>query len=60
VKIPKFEGKIDPDKFLEWLHMVERILVTRMFLKIRRLSLLLSSLNDVPLFGGLAFVPKGL
>ena len=25
VKIPKFEGKLDPDEFLEWMHTVERI-----------------------------------
>jgi len=25
VKLPEFEGKLDPDEFLEWLHTVERI-----------------------------------
>jgi len=25
VEIPKFEGKLDPDEFLEWLHTVERV-----------------------------------
>ena len=25
VDIPEFEGKLDPDKFLEWLHIVEWI-----------------------------------
>ena len=25
VKIPKFEGKLDPDEFLEQMHMVEHI-----------------------------------
>jgi len=25
VKIPKFEGKLHPDEFLDWLHTVEHI-----------------------------------
>jgi len=25
VELPKFEGKLDPNEFLEWLHTVERI-----------------------------------
>jgi len=25
VEIPEFEGKLDPDEFLEWLHTVERV-----------------------------------
>jgi len=25
VEIPKFEGKLDPDEFLEWLHTVEEV-----------------------------------
>ena len=25
VKIPEFEGELDPDEFLEWTHMVERV-----------------------------------
>jgi len=25
VEFPKFEGKLDPDEFLEWLHTVEQI-----------------------------------
>jgi len=25
VDIPQFEGKLNPDEFLEWLHTVERI-----------------------------------
>jgi len=25
VELPEFEGKLDPDEFLEWLHTVERI-----------------------------------
>jgi len=25
VKIPEFEGRLDPDEFLEWLQTVERV-----------------------------------
>ena len=25
VDIPEFEGQLDPDLFLDWLHMVERV-----------------------------------
>ena len=25
VKVPKFEGKLDPDEFLRWLYNIERI-----------------------------------
>jgi len=25
VKISKFKGKLDPDEFLEWMYMVERV-----------------------------------
>jgi len=25
VEIPEFEGKLDPDEFLEWLHTMERV-----------------------------------
>ena len=25
VEIPEFEGKLDPDEFIEWLQTVERI-----------------------------------
>ena len=36
VEIPEFEGRLDPDEFLEWLQTVERFLSTRMCPKIRR------------------------
>ena len=26
VEIPKYEGKLDPEEFLDWLHTVERVL----------------------------------
>jgi len=25
VEIPEYEGKLDPEEFLDWLHMVERV-----------------------------------
>jgi len=25
VKVPKFEGKLDPEEFLDWLHTIERV-----------------------------------
>ena len=25
VEIPKYEGKLDPEEFLDWLHTVERV-----------------------------------
>jgi len=25
VEVPKFEGKLDPKEFLDWLHIVERV-----------------------------------
>ena len=25
VEIPEFEGKLNPDEFLEWLHIIKRI-----------------------------------
>jgi len=26
VEVPEFEGKLDPEDFLDWLHIVERVL----------------------------------
>ena len=25
VEVPEFEGKLDPEEFLDWLHTVERV-----------------------------------
>ena len=25
VEVPEFEGKLDPEEFLDWLHIVERV-----------------------------------
>ena len=36
VESPEFEGRLDPDEFLEWLHTVERIFEYKDFLKIRK------------------------
>ena len=36
VEIPEFEGKLDPEDFLDWLHTVERVLSTRTSQKTRR------------------------
>jgi len=36
VEVPKYEGKLDPEEFLDWLHTVERVFITRTFLKRRK------------------------
>jgi len=38
VEIPEFEGKLDPEEFLNWLHTFERVLSTKMLLKTRKSS----------------------
>ena len=56
VEMPEFEGKLDPDEFLEWLHTVEHIFSTRMFLKTRKSSWLLLGSRSTHHYGGLTFV----
>ena len=39
VEIPEFEGKLDPDEFLEWLQTVERIFEYKVILEDRKMKL---------------------
>ena len=39
VKIPEFEGKLDPDEFLEWIQMVEHIFEYKEVLKDKKVQL---------------------
>jgi len=39
VEIPEFEGKLDPDKFLEWTNMVKRIFEYKEVLKDKKVKL---------------------
>ena len=38
VEIPEFEGKLDQEEFLDWLHTVERLFEYKTFKRIRRSS----------------------
>jgi len=55
----KFEGKLYPYDFLEWLHTIERIF-TRKYQMTRKLNLLLLDYANRSPYGGLTFVVKGL
>jgi len=45
VDIPEFEGKLDPDDFLEWMHIVERIIDFREIPKERTVKLVTPKLR---------------
>jgi len=36
LEVPEFEGKLDPEEFLDGLHTVEEFLIVNTFLMIRR------------------------
>ena len=60
VQIPEFEGKLDPDEFLEWLHIVERIFEYKEVPEDKKVKLVALRLRSMPLYDGLTFVQKGL
>ena len=51
LKIPSFDGKNDPDAFLEWERKIELVFDCQNFLILKRLDLLLLSLLAMLLTG---------
>jgi len=60
VDIPEFEGKLDPDEFLECLHIVERIFKYKHVPEDDKVKLVALRLRNMLHYGGLMFVTKGL
>ena len=38
VEVPEFEGKLDPEEFIDWLYTVEKVFQYKEYLMIRRSS----------------------
>ena len=39
VKIPEFEGELDPEEFLDWLHIVKRVFKYKEVLENKKVKL---------------------
>ena len=53
VNIPKFEGKLDSEEFLNWLNIVERIFEYKVVPEDKKVKLIALNFKSMPLCGGL-------
>lgn len=60
MKVSEFEGKLDPDEFLKWLHTMEKVFNYKEIPKDRKVNLIALRLKKYALFGELTFMLKEL
>jgi len=59
VEIPKFEGKLDPDEFLEWMHIIEWIFEYKEVTKDKKVKRVALRLRKYTLLWWLTYVLRG-
>jgi len=53
IEIPKFEGQLNPDAFLDWLNTVERVFEFKEIPEKKNVKIVALKLRSFALFGGL-------
>jgi len=60
VEIPEFEGRLDPDEFLEWINTAERVFKYKEVPDDKKVKLIALKLCEMLPFGGEMLLLKGL